>query len=249
MLKRVSLVIPAHNEEKRIAKTLESYLVFFGELKKKNEIDFEIIIVLNNCSDNTLHVVEKYKCDELKILNFPQGGKGFAIIEGFKESLKGNCNLIGFVDADMATPPNAFYGLVRNIGNSDGIIANRWDKRSRIQPKQTFVRKITSTGYNMIIRSFFFFPFHDTQCGAKLFRREILEKNISKIVSSQWNFDVALLFCLRKESNAIIKSIPTQWSDKIGSKINVKSASTRMFLSAIRLRVMHSPFKSFLRIY
>jgi len=246
---KISLVIPAHNEEKRIGITLDSYLKYFLDLRNKKIIDFEIVVVLNNCSDRTLSVVEKFKCEELKILDFKQGGKGFAIIEGFKESLKGDSTLIGFVDADAATPPNAFYGLIRNIGNADGIIANRWDSRSKIQPKQTPTRKITSTGYNMIIRSFFLFPFRDTQCGAKLFRRKILEKNIHKIVSSQWNFDVALLFCLKRESNAKIKSIPTQWSDKVGSNINVKSASTRMLLSAIRLRIMHSPFRSFLRIY
>ena len=248
-MERVSVVMPAHNEEKRIGSTLDSYLKYFQNLKKENALDFEIIVVLNNCSDNTLQVVEKYKCPELRILNFRQGGKGFAITEGFKEALNGNSALIGFVDADMATPPNAFYGLIRHIGNADGIIANRWDKRSKIQPKQTLTRKITSAGYNMIIRSFFFFPFQDTQCGAKLFQRKILEKNIKKIVSSQWNFDVALLFCLRNESDAVIKSIPTQWSDIRGSKINLRSAPIRMFLSSIRLRIMHSPFRSFLRIY
>ncbi|MBI2043062.1 glycosyltransferase [Candidatus Pacearchaeota archaeon] len=246
---KVSLVIPAHNEEKRIGKTLSIYLKYFLDLKNKNENDFEIIVVLNNCSDNTLSIVEKFKYNELKILNFKQGGKGFAITEGFKESLKGNSTLIGFVDADAATPPNAFHGLIRHIGNADGIIANRWDKRSKIQPEHTFMRKITSAGYNTIIRSLFFFPFQDTQCGAKLFKRGILEKNIHKIASSQWNFDVALLFCLRRESKARIKSIPTMWSDIKGSKINLRSAPTRMFLSAIRLRIMHSPFKSFLRIY
>ena len=248
-MERVSLVIPAHNEEKRIGATLNSYLKYFQDLKKDRILDFEIMVVLNNCNDKTLEIVEKFKCGELKILNFVQGGKGFAITEGFRETLKGNSTLIGFVDADMATPPNAFYGLIRNIGNSDGIIANRWHKKSKIQPKQTFVRKITSTGYNMIIRSLFLFPFQDTQCGAKLFTRKILEKNMSKIISSQWNFDVALLFCLRKEDHARIKSIPTEWSDQVGSKINLRSAPIKMFLSAIRLRVMHSPFKNFLRIY
>ena len=173
MVRRVSIVIPTHDEEKRIARTLENYLIFFGDLKKKNEIDFEIIAVLNNCSDGTLNVVEKYKCPELKVLVYRQGGKGFAIIEGFKESLKGDFDLIGFVDADMATPPNAFYGLIRNIGNADGVIANRWDSRSKIYPEQTLARKITSTGYNIIIRGLFFFPFRDTQCGAKLFKRNI----------------------------------------------------------------------------
>ena len=175
---KISIVIPAHNEEKRIGKTLDSYIKYFLDLKKQNVLDFEIIVVLNNCNDKTLEVVENFKYPEVKILNFTQGGKGFAITEGFKEALKVNSGLIGFVDADEATPPNAFHGLIRHIGNADGIIANRWDKRSKIQPKQTITRKIASAGYNIIIKSLFFFPFQDTQCGAKLFRRKILEKNI-----------------------------------------------------------------------
>ena len=241
--------MPAHNEEKRIDKTLENYLYYFRGLKEKGKIDFEIIVVLNNCKDKTLDVVKRHNCKELKILDFETGGKGFAIIKGFKEALKSKFELIGFVDADMATPPNAFYGLIRNIGEYDGIIANRWDKRSKIKPAQNLLRKITSRGYNSIIRIMFFLPFKDTQCGAKIFRRGIIEKKIYKIISSQWNFDVALLFCLRKESNAKIKSIPTEWNDQVGSKINIRKTPINMFFSAIRLRMIHSPFKDFVRIY
>ncbi|HJZ19256.1 MAG TPA: glycosyltransferase [Candidatus Nanoarchaeia archaeon] len=248
-MQKVSMIIPAHNEEKRIGQMLDAYLKYFLDLKRQNVLDFEMIVVLNNCNDGTLDVVKKRKCKELKILNFKRGGKGFALIEGFKEALKSDFELIGFVDADMATPPNAFHGLIRHIENADGVIANRWDKRSKIKPEQTIARKITSSGYNMIIRSLFFFPFRDTQCGAKLFRRKVLEKNIYKIVSSDWNFDVALLFCLRKESNAVIKSVPTEWSDKIGSKINIRKTPIRMFMSAIRLRMIHSPIRDFVRIY
>ncbi|MEK6760719.1 MAG: glycosyltransferase [Nanoarchaeota archaeon] len=246
---KISIIIPAHNEEKRIGKTLDYYIRYFSGLKKIGELNFEIIVVLNNCKDNTSEIVWERKREELKILEFEQGGKGFAIMEGFKEALKGDSDFIGFVDADMATPPNAFHGLIRNIKNSDGVIANRWDKRSKIKPKQTLIRKITSSGYNYVIRSFFLFPFRDTQCGAKVFRKDIIKKNLHKIVSSQWNFDVALLFCLSKESHAKIKSIPTEWSDQVGSKINLRSTPIRMFLSAIRLRVMHSPFRDLIRIY
>ncbi len=248
MAERISIVIPAHNEEKRISRTLENYLFYFRELRDKNFLDFEIIVVLNNCNDRTFDVVQRYKCNELKILDFKTGGKGFAVIEGFKEALKGSSAFLGFVDADMATPPNAFYGLIRNLGNYDGIIANRWDERSKIT-NYGLLRKITSRGYNSIIRAMFFLPFKDTQCGAKVFRRKIIQDNIHKIISSQWNFDIALLFCLRKESNARIKTIPTEWSDVVGSKINIRKAPINMFLSAVRLRMIHSPFRNFVRIY
>jgi len=250
-MEKISIIIPAYNEEKRIKETLDSNLKFFKTLKKNKILNFEIIAVINGSSDKTIEIVKELakKNNELKYLNLKRGAKGYAVIEGFKEALKSDSNLIGFKDADMATSPEAFYELVKKINNYDGIIASRYVKDSIIAPKPTFERIFASRIFNFMIRIILGLQFKDTQCGAKLFRREVLERNIHKIISSQWNFDVALLFCLRKESNAIIKSIPTQWSDKIGSKINVKSASTRMFLSAIRLRVMHSPFKSFLRIY
>jgi len=245
---KVSIVIPAHNEENRIGKTLDNYLNFFKDLKKKKILDFEIIVVLNACKDNTCKVVEGYSCNKLKHLEFKEGGKGFAIIEGFKEALKSDSQLIGFVDADMATPPNAFYGLIRNLGNSDGIIANRWDKRSKINVPQTFLRRFLSRGFNFIVRVLFLLPHQDTQCGAKLFKKELVQKILRNLGTTEWSFDVDLLFYARRK-HAKIKEIPTEWNDQKESKINLKKTPLKMFFSVLRLRIAHSPFKFTLRVY
>tara|TARA_Y100000034_G_scaffold19272_1_gene21687 strand:- start:8324 stop:9094 length:771 start_codon:yes stop_codon:yes gene_type:complete len=245
-MEKVSIIIPAHNEEKRIGRTLKEYISYFQKLKKS--LDFRIIVVLNACSDNTLKIVEKYKIKELEILNFRQGGKGFAIVEGFKRALKGNSNLIGFVDADLATPPEAFYDLIKNINGNDGVIANRWDKHSIIKTPQTIFRRIIGRGFNLIVKILFLLPHQDTQCGAKLFKRELLEKIIPKLGSSEWSFDVDLLFYARREK-AKIKSIPTIWSDKKESKINIKKTPLTMFLSVVRLRLVHSPLNFVVRFY
>lgn len=249
----ISIVIPAYNEEKRIGETLEGYGEFFEQKRKKNEIsDFEIIIVINNTQDKTEEVVKKFskKYKEIKYLNFKEGGKGFAIIEGFKEALKNKkSRLIGFVDADLSTPPEAFYNLIKKIGEYDGIIANRWDKRSIITAKQSLLRRFVSRGYNLIVKILFLFNYPDTQCGAKIFKREILERNINKLVTSNWGFDVALLFCLKREEHAKIKSIPTTWNDKKESHINIKRTPVLMLLSAIRLRLIHSPFTFIVKFY
>lgn len=244
--------MPAYNEEKRIRRTLEKYSDFFAEKKKKKEIrDFEILIVINNTKDKTEDVVKDVskKYPEIRYLNFKQGGKGFAIIEGFKDALKRNNELIGYVDADMSTPPEAFYDLVEKIGRYDGVIADRWHKKSIITPKQSLFRRFISRGYNLIVRALFLFPFRDTQCGAKLFKRKVLEENMGKVITSNWGFDIALLYCLRKESHAKIKSIPTLWHDEIGSKVNLKKTPVRMFASSIRLRLIHSPFKFLVKAY
>jgi len=251
----ISIVVPAYNEEKRIGKMLETYGTFFSDKKKKKEIkDFEILIVINNTKDKTEEIVKKFskKYREIRYLNFKQGGKGFAITQGFKDSLKRNNKIIGFIDADMSTPPEAFYGLVRVLEKNrkiGGVIANRWDKRSKIFPKQSAFRRIISRGYNLAVRTLFLFPYADTQCGAKAFRREILENNMDKMISSQWNFDVALLFCLKKETKAKIIDIPTIWEDKSESKVNLKRTPLLMLMSLIRLRLLHSPFKFIVRAY
>lgn len=247
-----SIIIPAYNEEKRIGKILENYGRFFTEKYEKKEIsDFEILVVINNTKDKTEEIVKKYskKYKKIKYLNFKQGGKGFAIIKGFEDAVKRKSDLIGFVDADMSTPPEAFYGLIRNIKNYDGIIADRWDKRSIITPKQSLFRRLISRVYNLIVRILFFLPFRDTQCGAKLFKRRVIENNYRKLVTSNWAFDIALLYCLRKESNALIKSIPTIWHDDTGSKVNLKRTPLMMFASSVRLRLIHSPFRDFVRVY
>ena len=249
----ISIIIPAHNEEKRIGKILDNYGRFFEEKKKNREIkDFEILVVLNNTNDNTEDVVKKFskKYPEIRnCLNFKEKGKGFAIIRGFEDALKRNNQLIGFVDADMSTPPEAYYDLIKNIKGYDGIIANRWDKKSVINTKQNLLRRFVSRGYNIIVRTFFFFNYKDTQCGAKLFKREILKNHLKKIVSTQWNFDVALLFCLKKEANARIISIPTIWNDEKESKINIRKTPIAMLLSVIKLRLIHSPFRFIVRFY
>jgi dolichyl-phosphate beta-glucosyltransferase len=110
MAKSISIVIPAYNEEKRIRNTLEEYYLFFKEKKNNGEIkNFEMLVVLNACKDNTIEIVKEYqkKYQEIRFLDFEQGGKGFAITEGFKDALNRENDLIGFVDADMATSPIA----------------------------------------------------------------------------------------------------------------------------------------------
>ena len=245
-MEKISIIIPAHNEEKRINKTLERYLDYFSNLKKQGLLDFEIIIVLNACVDNTQDVVNSFKSKEIIILDFVQGGKGFAIIEGFKDALKRDSDLIGFVDADMATPPNAFYGLVRNIKIDEGIIGNRWSSESKIGSRQPLMRRITSRGFNFLVRSFFLFNYRDTQCGAKIFKRKVVEKITNSLKLTEWAFDINLLYLCKRE-NFKVKECPTEWNDCEDSKLDLATVPLKMFSGILRLRLIYSPFAEILK--
>ena len=247
---KLSIIIPAYNEEKRIGTTLEAYESFFNKLKKQKKLDYEIIIAINNTKDRTEEIVKKYqrKNKQINYINLIKGGKGYAITEGFKDALKRKNDLIGFVDADMATTPEEFARLAGKIGSFDGIIASRALKGSVVSSKRTLQRIIASRGYNYFIRMLFLFPYQDTQCGAKIFKREALSKVLSHLSMSKWAFDVDLLYNLRKYGFKV-KEEPSVWSDKEYSKINFFRTGPWMAMALIRLRIINSPFKWIIRVF
>jgi glycosyltransferase involved in cell wall biosynthesis len=241
---KTCIIIPAYNEEKRIGKTLQEYCEFF---RNQNQ-EFEILVVLNACKDNTLEIVKtkQKQFKEIKYLNFKRGGKGFAVTEGFKDAIKRKNDLIGFVDADSSTSPKAFYDLVGKKNDFDGVIASRYIKGAVVSPKQTIKRRIISRLGNFIIRSLFFINSRDTQCGAKLFKKKVIENIVKEIKLSEWVFDVDILY-LCKRKGYKIKDIPTVWEDMAGSKLNIKEAGIKSLLGVIQLRIIYSPFRKILK--
>ncbi len=242
MSPKLSIIIPAYNEEKRITETLNSYLNYF-----RRKIDFEIFVVINGCTDNTLGVVKEIakKNKEIKFEDIGKvASKGIAVTEGFKRV---NSSLIGFVDADLATPPNAFFDLVENIRGYDAVIASRWMEGAKIHEHQPLTRVIAGRSFNFLVNLFFNLKIKDTQCGAKLFRKEAIKSILKDLGKTRWAFDVDLLYLLKRKKYSI-KEIPTEWSEPGGSHVKLKTV-LEMFLSIVRLRLIYSPFKFIVSMY
>ncbi len=236
---RLSIIIPAYNEEKRLnkEKILDNYVNYFSKIYKN---DFEIIVVLNGCKDDTLNVVKQAakKFKQIKYLDIKEAiGKGGAVVEGFKLA-KGD--LIGFVDADQSTHADAFYDLVKKIDGFDCIIASRYMKESIVNPSQPFFRRIPSIVFNLMVRALFCLNFKDTQCGAKLTKKDALKSILNDLSVKKWAFDIDLLYCLKKKRFSIVE-VPTVWSERTGSKLTFKTPY-EMFMSILKLRLNHSSF-------
>ncbi len=235
---KVSIIVPAHNEQQRIGTMLKTYYQFFDTLEQKEKITCEFIIVLNGCSDNTLDVVQnasQYFKQTVIIIDLPQAGKGLAIKAGFENALKRNNDLIGFVDADMATRPHYFYDLIKNIGNYDGIIASRYMPGSHLDPPRPWIKKWgRRIVYNSLVRLLFGLNFYDYQCGAKLFTHNVIKKVTPHLTAKQWAFDIELLY-LCALFDFKIKEIPTTWYDQSDSKFNIIRSGTPMIKSLFSL--------------
>ena len=233
------ILIPAYNEERRIEPVLRDYAQFF---QKNYSGRFRLFVVLNGCTDNTLGVVQKVSADfpEVRALEFRSAiGKGGALIEGLRLASLGD--LIGYVDADGATPPHAFLELVKKIGGADCVIGSRWLPGAVIHQTQSSKRQLASRVFHLIVQLLFWLGIRDTQCGAKVMKREVVEKIHPYLQIADMAFDINLLVAIKHAGFKILE-VPTEWTDQIGSKVTLTRTSFTMLLSVIRVRLIYWPW-------
>ena len=226
----ISLVIPAYNEEKRIETTVREYYAYL----KHNFSNFELIVVCNNCTDRTPKIVRDLSRElkKTKYLNFPYyTGKGGAVIAGFKEA---RFELIGFVDADNATTPREFDKLVKNINGYDCVIASRAAEGSYLVKKQPFTRRALGKIYSYITQCLFLWNIKDTQCGAKLFKKQAIKEILPSLKIIGFAFDVEMLWELKKR-NKKFREVGIRWKDYKGSKVGI-FAPVKMFIQLLKIR-------------
>lgn len=240
------LLIPAYNEESRIEPVLREYARYFQDHYKGR---FSLVVVLNGCRDNTLGVVQRVAAEfpSIRAENFLDPiGKGGALIEGLK--LAPAADVIGYVDADGASPPSALHHLVQLIDKADCVIGSRWLPGAVLHQAQTRLRQFTSRCFHLVVEAFFWMHIKDTQCPCKVIRRSAVERIHSSLRIADLAFDVNLLYSLKHAGFSILE-VPTEWTDKIGSKVTASlfRASFTMFLSVLRIRLIYSPLYRWLR--
>src|SRR5882762_5116925 len=233
------LLIPAYNEEHRLEPVLRDFADHF---QKHYTGPFQLVVVLNGCVDDTIGVVRRVAQDykTISALEFPgRIGKGGALIEGLK--LAPLADLIGYVDADGATSPRAFLDLLKHAGDADCVIASRWMRGAILHQSQSNKRQFASRVFHAIVQVLFWMNIRDTQCGAKVIRREAVEKIHSSLRIADMAFDINLLYSLKRAGYRILE-VPTEWTDKIGSKVVLGNTSLVMLLSVIRIRLINWPW-------
>lgn len=230
----VALIIPAYNEGSRIEKTIRTYHSFFSSSNIQTQLSIIFLIVPNGCTDATISIVQQLMTELSSVVCFPieQAGKGCAIKEGFLYALTHiTCDVIGFVDADGATSPQALYDLFEHLENSDGVIASRYMPGAHISPARPFVKRWGSKLiYEPLVRVALGLSYYDLQCGAKLFKTSVIQKVAPLLTIDQWAFDIELLYLCYK-FNVVIKEVPTIWHDQAESKLKIRSGFA--MLSAI----------------
>jgi dolichyl-phosphate beta-glucosyltransferase len=206
----LSIVIPCYNEEKRISKTLLQNIEFLNE---KN-IDFEIITVDDGSADDSVQVIEKIP--NVKIVKHEKNqGKGAAVKAGVINSTG---DFILFADADNSTPIEELEKFWRKRHDYDILIGSRYLPESDIKIKQPWHRNIVTFLGNKMIRIILGLKYKDTQCGFKLFKKNIAKELFSMQTIDRWGFDIEILYLAKKKKYSV-KEIPVSWINSPDSKV------------------------------
>lgn len=148
---RLDIVIPAHNEEQRIGRMLAGYR------SRLRDSELRFIVALDACTDDTEGVVrdQMHEDGRVDLLPLPKLGKGGVIREAFARS---DAELVGFVDADGATPPSELLRLAEATEHADGAIASRRHPAAVLPVGRSVPRRLTSAGFAMGVRTLLRLP-------------------------------------------------------------------------------------------
>lgn len=211
----LSVIVPAYNEEKRLAQSLPIML----EYLRQQPFTWELIIVDDGSSDRTSAVAQSLADGHsLRVLrNDPNLGKGGSIRRGMLEA-RGAWRL--FSDADLSTPIEEltkFWGFTEN--GYDVVIGSRALPDSDLAVRQPASRELAGRVFNAAVQTLLVKGLLDTQCGFKLFSASAAQEVFSKQTLNGFAFDVEILMLARK-AGFKIKEAPVRWVDAPGSKVS-----------------------------
>ncbi|MFA6294175.1 MAG: glycosyltransferase [Victivallales bacterium] len=229
ILKKTCLVIPCYNEEARLD---------IGEYRKFSGAVY-FLFVNDGSSDGTLKLLEKEVLGFASVLNLENNsGKAEAVRRGMMHlktlPFYADIEWAGFWDADLATPLDEVENMLRFADgvcpDADALFGSRICRLgSEIRRNPT--RRVISRFFCLIFKSLYRIQTYDSQCGAKIFRKGIVDRAFSEPFISRWIFDVEII--LRLKGSRMVEYPVKKWIDVKGSKVmklgNVVTISRDIF--------------------
>lgn len=232
MARKLSIVIPAYNEERRILKTLQRLEEYF---EGRDEL-LEVLVSDDGSTDRTREVVEEFAAEHpvVKLLPYePNRGKGYVVRKGMLAA-RGSCVL--FTDADLATPIEELEKFWPSFEDgADVVIASRALPGSEVVKYQPWYRKASGPILRFMLNFFGIAGIRDTQCGFKAFRREVVEPIFGRQTIEDFGFDLEVLY-LSHRLGFRIDEVAVRWVDNEDSRVHFFRDSFRILRDMIVIR-------------
>lgn len=224
----LSIVIPAHNEEHRLPRTLEQVFAFLA----RQDYTAEVLVVENGSSDRTLEIAQEFESrhPQLRVLQ-EERGKGLAVRRGMLEA-HGQYRFI--CDADLSMPIEEIVKFMPPaLADFDIAIGSR-EAAGAVRFNEPAYRHWGGRAINLAIRVLILPGLQDTQCGFKCFSAEATEKLFKLQTLPGWSFDIELLYLARR-AHMRIREIPIHWYFDADSKVNAVRDALNMLKDIFRI--------------
>jgi dolichyl-phosphate beta-glucosyltransferase len=226
----LSIVIPAFNEERRIAGTLRQLVDYLSA----RDWEWEVRVVDDGSSDATASTVEESArtCSQIVLQREPHRGKGGAVKAGLLASQKAFRFLC---DADLSMPiaelerflPPRLTDFDMAIGTREGTGARRVD--------EPLFRHLSGRVFNAAVQHLAIAGIEDTQCGFKMFTARAVERVFPRVTIDGWAFDIEALYIARRLGLRIVE-VPIEWHYRRESQLSLFGDGVKMFSELLRIR-------------
>ncbi len=223
---RLSVVIPAYNEERRLPKTLFE----IGKYLEKQSYGYEIVVVSDGSKDKTAQVVRDLssKIKNLRIIdNKENHGKGYVTRQGMME---GKGDYLLFTDADNSTSIDQVEKMWQFFEKGFNVVIGSRDiKGAVLDPPQSVSRRVLGNIFSLLTQIICgTWGIKDSQCGFKGLSRKAVQDIMPKCRIDRFAFDPEILI-LAKRKGYKIKEIPVHWKNDLESKVKLKSIFEMLF--------------------
>ena len=236
---KLSIVIPAYNEEDRLAVTLKNTLDYL----KTQDFQTQVVVVSDGSRDSTVAVAKSFDGREKNVLvhaleYFPNRGKGYAVQYGM---LRAQGQRVLFMDADYAVPLRELEKPMALLdAGADIAIASRALAGSEVLHHQTYLRELSGRIYTLVQNQLLGFSYPDTQCGFKMFRHAAAQDLFARQKLCSVIFDAEILWLAKKRGYKVAQ-FPVHWTHQEDSRIRYDNwrKSVFIFQELFRIKKLH----------
>ncbi len=239
--KVVSVIVPVYKKEATIISDIDSIY----KALDSSRWSFEIIPVIDGFVDRSYENALKIKYPEVKVVGYKTNrGKGYAVRYGMAQATG---DYIAFIDAGMDINPNGISLILEHMEwyRADIIVGSKRHPASKV--KYSALRRIYSFCYQMLVFLLFRLKIRDTQVGLKVYRREVLERVLPRLVVKTFAFDIELLAVSNRLGFTRLYEAPVEVAlDFSSSSFNLRKP---MFLDPQIRNILYDTIAVFYRMH
>lgn len=230
---RLSVVIPAYNEELRISRTIREVVAYLDS----REYGWEIVVADDGSTDATARLVREAAGEDgrVRVLSLPHGGKGWAVRNGMLSAV-GEFRLL--CDADLSVPIEQVERLLPPQSGEVEVAVGSREAPGAVRYREPGRRHLMGRVFNVLARRMAAPGIADTQCGFKCFRANAAEELFVRSTMNGFSYDVEILH-LAHRFGMTIAEIAVDWHYREHSKVRPLRDAFSMTLDLLRIRWRH----------